>query len=33
MSLLRVRDLEVSFRMGEGEVPAVRKISFDIQKG
>jgi len=33
MNLLRVRGLEVSFRMGEGEVPAVRGISFDIEKG
>jgi microcin C transport system ATP-binding protein len=33
MSLLSVKDLSVSFRMGEQEVPAVRGVSFHIEKG
>jgi microcin C transport system ATP-binding protein len=33
MSLLRVKDLSVSFRMGEQVLPAVRGISFEIERG
>ncbi len=33
MSLLSVRDLTVSYKLQSGEVPAVRGVNFDIEKG
>ena len=33
MSLLSVSDLNVSYRIQSGDVPAVRGVSFDIDKG
>jgi len=33
MSIIRVRDLSVSFRMVDKEVVAVKHVSFDIEKG
>ena len=33
MSLLSVSDLYVSYRIQSGDVPAVRGVSFDIDKG
>ena len=33
MSLLSVSDLHVSYRIQSGDVPAVRGVSFDIDKG
>ena len=33
MSVLSVRDLQVTYRTQGGDVPAVRGVSFDIPKG
>ena len=32
-ALLQVRDLDVTFRMPSGPLPAVKGVSFDIDKG